>query len=424
MSRRPASGKNGKPEREEEGQDSTPRVDASQIEYRQKPLNEGRRRSESAARGSTSGTEQDDDETINGSQQSSGPAGSGPRAQPAGANGHNHVGLLRESYKGAQTTLCAGCGHNAITNHIIKALYEYGVEPYKLAKMSGIGCSSKAPAYFVSQSHGFNSVHGRMPSVATGAKMANRDLVAVGISGDGDTASIGLGQFCHMVRRNVNMVYICENNGVYGLTKGQFSATADMGSIQKGGTQNEFETIDICGLAVELGASFVARSFSGDGKQLVPLIKAALGHGGTAILDIISPCVTFNDHEGSTKSYKYVKQHDVAVQELDFIPFYENIEADYEAGTSTDVVLHDGSRLHLRKLSETEHDPSDRIGALRIIHEARAKGEVLTGLLYLKTDAKDLAILENIPQKPLRDYAEADLRPTKEAFEALMKEYA
>jgi 2-oxoglutarate ferredoxin oxidoreductase subunit beta len=424
MSKRPDQGKDGKPEREEDGRDSTPRVDASQIEYRQSPLNEGRRRSESAARGSTSGTEQDDDETINGSQGSGQAAGAGPRAQPVGANGHNHVGLLRESYKGAQTTLCAGCGHNAITNHIIKALYEYGVEPHKLAKMSGIGCSSKAPAYFVSQAHGFNSVHGRMPSVATGAKLANRDLVAVGISGDGDTASIGLGQFCHMVRRNVNLVYICENNGVYGLTKGQFSATADVGSLQKGGKPNEFETIDICGLAVELGASFVARSFSGDGKQMVPLIKAALGHGGTAIIDIISPCVTFNDHEGSTKSYKYVKQHDVAIQELDFIPFYENIEADYEEGTSTEVVLHDGSHLHLRKLGENEHDPSDRIAALRVIHEARAKGEVLTGLLFLKTDAKDLATLENLPSKPLRDYNEVELRPSKEAFEALMKEYA
>jgi len=416
--------KNGKTEHDEEGHDSTPRVDASQIQYRQKPLNEGRRRSESAARGSTSGTEQDDDDTVNGAQRIGGEPGDGPKPAAAAGDGRNHVNLLRDSYKGAQTTLCAGCGHNAITNHIIKALYQYGVEPHKLAKMSGIGCSSKAPAYFVSQAHGFNSVHGRMPSVATGAKLANRDLIAMGISGDGDTASIGLGQFCHLVRRNVNMVYICENNGVYGLTKGQFSATADMGSVQKGGKPNEFETIDICGLAVELGAAFVARSFSGDGKQIVPLIEAALAHRGTAIIDIISPCVTFNDHEGSTKSYKYVKAHDVAIQELDFIPFYENIEADYEAGTSTDVELHDGSHLRLRKLGEGEHDPHDRIGALKIIHEARAKGEVLTGLLYLKTDAKDLATLENIPARPLRDYNEAELRPSKDAFEALMKEYA
>ncbi|MFN2465113.1 MAG: thiamine pyrophosphate-dependent enzyme [Candidatus Dormibacteria bacterium] len=419
--------KNGRPEKDEvDGHDSTPRVDASQIQYRQKPPHEGRRREESASRGSTSGTEQDDDDTVNGAQRPGAAPGVGPKAEPtAGStNGHNRVGLAREAYKGAQTTLCAGCGHNAITNHIIKAVYEYGVEPHKLAKMSGIGCSSKAPAYFVSQAHGFNSVHGRMPSVATGAKLANRELVAMGISGDGDTASIGLGQFCHLIRRNVNLVYICENNGVYGLTKGQFSATADVGSIQKGGKPNEFETIDICGLAVELGASFVARSFSGDGKQLVPLIKAALAHRGTALLDIVSPCVTFNDHEGSTKSYKYVKQHDVAIQELDFIPFYENIEADYEPGTSSDVVLHDGSHLHLRKLSEEEHDPTDRIAALRVIHEARQRGEVLTGLLYVQPDAKDLATLENIPAKPLRDFTENDLRPTKDAFEALMKEYA
>ncbi len=416
--------KNGK-QHDEEGHDSTPRVDASQIQYRQKPPNEGRRREESASRGSTSGTEQDDDDTVNGAQRAGAAPGVGPKAEGgASSNGHNHVGLAREAYKGAQTTLCAGCGHNAITNHIIKAVYEYGVQPHMLAKMSGIGCSSKAPAYFVSQAHGFNSVHGRMPSVATGAKLANRELVAMGISGDGDTASIGLGQFCHMIRRNVNLVYICENNGVYGLTKGQFSATADIGSVQKGGKPNEFETIDICGLAVELGASFVARSFSGDGKQLVPLIKAALGHRGTAMIDIVSPCVTFNDHEGSTKSYKYVKQHDVAIQELDFIPFYENIEADYEPGTSSDVVLHDGSHLHLRKLSEEEHDPTDRIGALKVIHEARQRGEVLTGLLYVQPEAKDLATLENLPQKPLRDYTETELRPTKEAFEALMKDYA
>jgi 2-oxoglutarate ferredoxin oxidoreductase subunit beta len=425
MSKQKNDRNNGKPDPDDvEGHDSTPRVDASQIQYRQKPPNEGRRRSESASRGSTSGTEQDDDDSVNGAQRVGAAPGVGPKADAAASNGNNHVGLAREAYKGAQTTLCAGCGHNAITNHIIKALYEYGIEPHRLAKMSGIGCSSKAPAYFVSQAHGFNSVHGRMPSVATGAKLANRDLIAMGISGDGDTASIGLGQFCHMIRRNVNLVYICENNGVYGLTKGQFSATADVGSVQKGGKPNEFETIDICGLAVELGASFVARSFSGDGKQLVPLIKAALGHRGTAVLDIVSPCVTFNDHEGSTKSYKYVKQHDVAIQELDFIPFYENIEADYEPGTSSDVVLHDGSHLHLRKLSEEEHDPRDRIGALKVIHEARQKGEVLTGLLYVQPEAKDLATLENIPQKPLRDYAEADLRPTKDAFEALMKEYA
>ncbi|MHB8618050.1 MAG: 2-oxoacid:ferredoxin oxidoreductase subunit beta [Chloroflexota bacterium] len=348
----------------------------------------------------------------------------GAPARPPASGSQNHLGLLRDAYKGAATTLCAGCGHNAITNHIVKAFYEYGVDPHKLAKMSGIGCSSKAPAYFVSQSHGFNSVHGRMPSVATGAKLANRELVVVGISGDGDTASIGLGQYCHLIRRNLDMVYICENNGVYGLTKGQFSATADVGSLQKGGKPNEFETIDICGLAIELGATFVARSFSGDGKQVVPLIQAALAHQGTAILDIVSPCVTFNDHAGSTKSYAYVKEHDVVLQELDFIPYYENIEVDYAEGSSADVQLHDGSHVRLRKLSQEEHDPRDRIAAMRVIHEARQKRELVTGLLYVNPDADDLCSRENLPGTPLRALAEADLRPSQEAFDALMREYA
>jgi 2-oxoglutarate ferredoxin oxidoreductase subunit beta len=392
---------------DQQAEDSVPRVDASQIQAGATPPSEGRRRQESAARGSTSGID----------QEISTPA-------PPSANGHNRLGLPRDTYKGAATTLCAGCGHNAITNHIIKAFYDYGVEPYRLAKMSGIGCSSKAPAYFVSQAHGFNAVHGRMPSVATGAKLADRELIAVGISGDGDTASIGLGQFCHMIRRNLDLVYICENNGVYGLTKGQFSATADIGSRQKGGKPNEFEMIDICGLAIELGCSFVARSFSGDGRQVVPLIEAALAHNGTAVLDIISPCVTFNDHEGSTKSYKYVKEHDVALQELDFIPFFENIEVDYAEGTATEVELHDGSRIVLRKLAPEEHDPHSRIDALRVVHEARTKGELITGLLYVNPEMRDLAARESIPERPLRDLAEAELRPSREAFDALMAEYA
>jgi 2-oxoglutarate ferredoxin oxidoreductase subunit beta len=396
--------------------DDTPRVDASQIQYGEKPPEEGRKREASAARGSTSGTEQATGED--------GARGGAAVATAAAVNGHNHVNLTRDAYKGAPTTLCAGCGHNAITNHIIRAFYEYGVEPWRLAKMSGIGCSSKAPAYFVSQAHGFNSVHGRMPSVSTGAKLANRDLVMVGVSGDGDTASIGLGQFCHMIRRNLDIVYICEDNGVYGLTKGQFSATADLGSVQKGGKPNEFETIDICGLAVELGASFVARSFSGDGKQVVPLLKAALAHQGCAVIDIISPCVTFNDHEGSTKSYKYVKEHDVILNDLDFIPFYESVDVDYAEGSSTDVKLHDGSHVRLRKLAEGEHDPRDRIAAMRVIHEARQRRELLTGLLYVNPEMKDLCELESIPSKPLRDMAEKDLRPTKEQFDALMREYA
>ena len=245
----------------------------------------------------------------------------------------NIIGLGRDVYKGLPTTLCAGCGHNSITNHLIKALYEFGVPPHKLAKMSGIGCSSKTPAYFVDQAHGMNTLHGRMPSAATGAKVANRELVVLGISGDGDTASIGIGQYCHMIRRNVDVTYIVENNGCYGLTKGQFSATADVGSKQKGGKVNEYATIDVCGLAIELGATFVARSFSGDGKQLVPLLQAALAHRGTAILDVISPCVTFNDHEGSTKSYAYVKDHGVVLHTPDFIAGGRDIAIDYEPGS-------------------------------------------------------------------------------------------
>jgi 2-oxoglutarate ferredoxin oxidoreductase subunit beta len=404
-----------KQNRDPEAPENTPRVDASQIQAGERPPEEGRRRHESAARGSTSGTSQNADDDAQ---------SAAATAEKPSANGHNHIGLLRDTYKGAPTTLCAGCGHNAITNHIIKAFYEYGVEPYRLAKMSGIGCSSKAPAYFVSQAHGFNSVHGRMPSVATGAKLADGELVVVGVSGDGDTASIGLGQYCHMIRRNLDMVYICENNGVYGLTKGQFSATADIGSVQKGGKPNEFEMIDVCGLAVELGCSFVARSFSGDGKQVVPLIQAALAHQGTAVIDIISPCVTFNDHEGSTKSYKYVKEHDIALQELDFIPYFESIEADYPEGTSTEIELHDGSKMVLRKLGEGDHDPHSRIDALRVLDEARSKREVVTGLLFINEEMRDLNTRESLPAKPLREYKEEDLRPSRAQFEALMKEYA
>jgi 2-oxoglutarate/2-oxoacid ferredoxin oxidoreductase subunit beta len=396
---------------------NTPRVDSAQIGPDEVPPAEGQKREASfASADSTSGTNQ-----PTGDDNGRGGVAVAPRATVTGAN---RIGLLRDTYKGSPTTLCAGCGHNAITNHIIKAFYDYGINPYYLAKMSGIGCSSKAPDYFVSRSHGFNSVHGRMPSVATGAKLANRKLVIVGISGDGDTASIGLGQYCHMIRRNLDMVYICEDNGVYGLTKGQFSATADLGSIQKGGKPNEFETIDICGLAIELGASFVARSFSGDGKQVVPLIQAALAHQGAAILDIISPCVTFNDHEGSTKSYAYVKEHDIEIQDLDFIPYYENIQVDYEEGTASDVELHDGSHVRLRKVARGEHDPTDRTSAMRLIHEARQSGELLTGLLYVNPKMKDLNTLEHLPEKPLKDMTEAELRMTREQFEELMGEYA
>jgi 2-oxoglutarate ferredoxin oxidoreductase subunit beta len=334
----------------------------------------------------------------------------------------NALGLSRDDYKGLATTLCAGCGHNSITNHVVKALYEHGVDPYRLAKMSGIGCSSKATAYFVERAHAFNAVHGRMPAVATGAAVADRQLLLFGISGDGDTASIGLGQFCHLVRRNVDCTYVVENNGVYGLTKGQFSATADIGSVQRRGTVNQLETIDIAGLAVQLGATFVARSFSGDGQQLVPLIQAALSHQGTAVLDVISPCVTFNDHEGSTKSYHYVKEHDLVLQELDFIPPQTEIQVDYAEGTTAEVELHDGSHLLLRKLSR-DHDPQNRLEALRVLDEGRRSGEVVTGLLYFNPGAVDLCSRERLPVTPLRDLGESDLRLSRGQFQSLQEEW-
>jgi 2-oxoglutarate/2-oxoacid ferredoxin oxidoreductase subunit beta len=330
----------------------------------------------------------------------------------------NLIGLGRDVYKGLPTTLCAGCGHNSITNHLIKALFEYGVQPHQLAKMSGIGCSSKTPAYFVEQAHGFNGVHGRMPSAATGAKLANRNLTVLGISGDGDTASIGVGQFVHMIRRNLDTVYLVENNGVYGLTKGQFSATADIGSTLKNGTPNEYGTIDICGLAIELGATFVARSFSGDGKQLVPLLQAAFSHKGTSIIDIISPCVTFNDHVGSTKSYAYVKDHEMVANMPDFIRPREEITVDYEPGTVQEVTLEDGAHVLLRKVDH-EYDATDRIGALRTIHESRSKGEFVTGLLFVDPNVADLCEREKMTKTPLKDLKEEDLRISREAWAAL-----
>jgi 2-oxoglutarate/2-oxoacid ferredoxin oxidoreductase subunit beta len=332
----------------------------------------------------------------------------------------NVIGLTREVYKGLPTTLCAGCGHNSITNHLIKALFEYGVEPHKLAKMSGIGCSSKTPAYFVEQAHGFNGLHGRMPSAATGAKLANRDLLVLGISGDGDTASIGLGQYCHMIRRNLDCTYIIENNGCYGLTKGQFSATADVGSTQKGGKVNEYATIDVCGLAIELGATFVARSFSGDGKQLVPLLQAGFSHRGTTILDVISPCVTFNDHQGSTKSYAYVKDHDVVLHTADYIAGGKEIAVDYEPGTVRDVELEDGSHVLLRKL-DVDYDPTDQIGALRMIHESRDRGEFVTGLLYVDTKEEDLCGREHLTKTPLAELDEEALRIDRDEWQRIMQ---
>ncbi len=335
----------------------------------------------------------------------------------------NHIGLPRLAYKGAATTLCAGCGHNSITNHMIKALFELGVEPQRLAKMSGIGCSSKTPAYFVERAHGMNAVHGRMPATTTGAHLGNRDLIMIGVSGDGDTASIGLGQFMHLVRRNVDCTYLIEDNGTYGLTKGQFSATADIGSTQKRGAVNSYRPIDPCSVALTLGCSFVARSFSGDGKQLVPLLKAAIAHRGMALIDIVSPCVTFNDHDGSTKSYSWVKDHDEQIQDVSFIPYFEEIEVDYEPGETTVVELHDGSHLRLHKLAE-DHDPTDRIGALSLVERSRDEGHLVTGLLYVDESSPDFATAEKLPQRPLHEFGEEDLRPSREAFAALMAEIA
>lgn len=331
----------------------------------------------------------------------------------------NIIGLSRDVYKGLPTTLCAGCGHNSITNHLIKAMYEFGVEPHLLAKMSGIGCSSKTPAYFVEHAHGFNGLHGRMPSAATGAKLANRQLLVLGISGDGDTASIGLGQFCHMVRRNVDLTYLVENNGVYGLTKGQFSATADVGSTSKGGIANEFETIDVCGLALELGATFVARSFSGDGKQLVPLLQAAFAHRGTSLIDIVSPCVTFNDHTGSTKSYAYVKDHELELNAPDFIKGSEEITVDYEPGTAQDIQLEDGSHVVLRKIDHG-YDATNRTAAILMLQEARARHELMTGLLYVHPGESDLCERENLVDEPLRDLGENDLRISREDWTRIL----
>src|SRR5688572_30178946 len=285
----------------------------------------------------------------------------------------NEAGYIRRDYEGKISTLCAGCGHDSISAAIIQACWELDIQPHKVAKLSGIGCSSKTPDYFLGNSHGFNSVHGRMPSVLTGANLANRSLLYMGVSGDGDSASIGLGQFAHSIRRGVNMVYIVENNGVYGLTKGQFSATADKGSKSKRGIANSDEPLDMIGLALLLGATLVARSFSGDKKQLVPLVKAAIQHRGAAFIDVISPCVAFNNHAGSTKSYEYVRDHNEAVNRLDFIEGKAEITADYAAGTVIDVPQHDGSILRLRKLS-AEHDPTNRVKAMNYVQERAAKG--------------------------------------------------
>src|SRR6201988_1038316 len=291
----------------------------------------------------------------------------------------NRINLSVLDYKGGKTTLCAGCGHNAISERIIDAMYEMGVKPESVAKLSGIGCSSKSPAYFMSRPHSFNSVHGRMPSVATGAMLANRNLLMLGVSGDGDSVSIGIGQFVHLMRRNLPMIYIIEDNGVYGLTKGQFSATADVGSKLKTGVVNDLPPVDTCALAIELGATFVGRSFSGDKRQLHSMLKAAIAHRGTVMLDVISPCVTFNDHEGSTKSYKYMKDHEEPLQDINFVPYFEEIDVEYDAGTTVEVTMHDGSRLRLRKIEE-DYDPTNKIQAITRLNQAKQKDEMLTGV--------------------------------------------
>lgn len=334
----------------------------------------------------------------------------------------NKLGYIKSDYEGTISTLCAGCGHDSINGAIVQACFEMSVEPHKLAKLSGIGCSSKTPSYFLRNSHGFNSVHGRMPSIATGANLANRDLIYLGVSGDGDTASIGLGQFCHAIRRNLNITYIVMNNGCYGLTKGQDSATADFGSVNKTGHMNEFAAIDLVSLAMGMGASFVARSFSGDKHQLVPLIKAAMSHHGFALLDVISPCVTFNNNQGSTKSYDYVREHISATSEFDFVPEMEPIQADYPEGEGLTVALHDGSLIHLSKLSPN-WDPTDRSAAHARVQQAHVNGEVLTGLIYLDPDSRDLHDILRTTDKPLNTLREKDLCPGASALSGINGEY-
>lgn len=333
----------------------------------------------------------------------------------------NRLGLTMIDYRGELSTLCSGCGHDAISSQIMKSFYEMGVNPHRVAKMSGIGCSSKTPAYFLSNSHAFNGVHGRMPSLATGAVLANRKLVCIGVSGDGDTVSIGLGQFCHLLRRNVPMIYIIENNGVYGLTKGQFSATADPGSKLKTGVVNDLPPIDCCTLAIEMGCSYVARSYAGDPKQLVPLLQGALSHSGTSMLDVLSPCVTFNNHQGSTKSYRWAKEHEELLHQIDFVPHFEPIETVvYEEGELREVEMHDGSRIRLRKV-DRDYNPTDRDAALRMLNETRDSGEFLTGLIYVNPVAKNFFDLLNLPDTALAALPQEKLRPGREALEEAMQ---
>jgi len=333
----------------------------------------------------------------------------------------NSIGLEVLPYRGSKTTLCAGCGHNAITERLVETYWELGIAPWSVMKISGIGCSSKTPAYFLSQAHGFNAVHGRAATVATGAILANHTLRCLVVTGDGDTASIGLGHFIHMVRRSVPLTYIIENNGVYGLTKGQFSATADSGAKAKTGSLNQWKPIDCCLAAIELGATLVARSFSGDKRQLSAILKACAVHNGLSVVDVISPCTTFNDHEGSTKSYGYMKDHEEPLHEVDFVPARDDIAVDYAEGSAREVVLHDGSRLVLRKLAR-DYDPADRLNAIHMLTESSQHKEVLTGILYAAPGENALMQVLNLVNKPLATLPEQMVRPSREALRTAMDE--
>jgi 2-oxoglutarate/2-oxoacid ferredoxin oxidoreductase subunit beta len=330
----------------------------------------------------------------------------------------NRLGYTRRDYEGSVSTLCAGCGHDSISAAIIQACFQLDLPPHRIAKLSGIGCSSKTPTYFLGAGHGFNSVHGRMPSVLTGANLANRELIYMGVSGDGDSASIGLGQFAHCIRRGVNMVYIVENNGVYGLTKGQFSATADRGSKSKKGVMNTDNAIDLVAIALQLGASFVARSFSGDKTQLVPLIAAAIRHKGASFIDVISPCIAFNNHAGSTKSFDYVREHNDAVNRLDVLTGRDPITVDYAPGTVQVVEQHDGTRLALRKI-DADYDANDRLAAMTFLQKHAAKGQVVTGLLYVDPDSEDLHTHLDTVETPLNTLEAKDLCPGTAALEKI-----
>ncbi|MGH7476200.1 MAG: 2-oxoacid:ferredoxin oxidoreductase subunit beta [Longimicrobiales bacterium] len=334
----------------------------------------------------------------------------------------NALGLTKRDYEGSMSTLCAGCGHDSVTAAIIDAFWQLDIPPHRVAKLSGIGCSAKTPTYFLGGAHGLNGVHGRMPALATGAAAANRDLVYIGVSGDGDSLSIGLGQLCHAIRRNVNLLYVLENNGVYGLTKGQFSASADFGSRTKRGEVNRQQPIDPVLLALALGATFVARSFSGDKAQLVPILKAGLAHCGFALVDVISPCVTFNDHDGSTKSYRYTREHEVEIAHADFVPRMTEITAAQDAGGVTNVRMHDGSIVRFRSVADG-YDPTDRDGAYRFIRERQSAGEVPTGLLFIEPDAADMHGLLETVEQPLASLPFDQLCPGAEALERIQAAY-